>query len=162
MDLYVIRHAEAAPLGAGGVTEDAARPLTPAGEAQARAVAAALHRKGIRLAALVTSPLLRARQTAEHLQKVWSAGVPAQECPHLAFGGKRRKLTQFLNKLGHESIAVIGHEPDLSMYIGWLIGSRKARIELAKASVALLKSEGELGKGRCTLAWLFPPEWLAE
>lgn len=162
MDLYVIRHAEAAPLGVGGITEDADRPLTPTGDAQARAVGSALRHKGTRLAALVTSPLLRARQTAEQLRQVWSPDLAPQECAHLAFGGKRRKLSRFLNGLGQEPVAIVGHEPDLSVYIAWLIGSRKARIDLPKAGVALLKSDGELGRGSCTLAWLMPPEWLAQ
>ena len=65
MDLYLIRHADALALGERGITEDAARPLSAKGESQAQRVGAVLRRKGIVLDKLVTSPLVRARQTTD-------------------------------------------------------------------------------------------------
>ena len=72
MDLYLIRHADALALGERGITSDEDRPLSEVGEAQAAAGAKALLTKGILFDRLFTSPLLRARQTAEIMLRVWS------------------------------------------------------------------------------------------
>src|SRR5262245_39698190 len=136
MELYLFRHAEAVPLGQDGISDDEARPLTDAGRADARAVAEALQHHGVRLDKLVTSPLLRARQTAEAARDAWAPPSPeVVVCEDLAPGGKRRKLTRFLCELGVESVALFGHNPDLSVYLAWLIGAKKAGVELAKAGV---------------------------
>jgi phosphohistidine phosphatase len=161
MELYLIRHADAVTLGEGGVVDDASRPLTPTGEAQARQLAEGLTRRGIRFDIILTSPLVRARQTAEglvaHLEK------PAPEVrvtDELAPGGKRRKLARILKNLGKESIALVGHQPDLGEFAGWLIGSKKTQIAMAKAGVARIHVEAEPGKGEGQLIWLVTLDWL--
>jgi phosphohistidine phosphatase len=160
MDLYIIRHADAQPLGEGGIEDDGERPLTVTGQSQCGPLAAALQRSGVNLERIVTSPLLRARQTAEGLLK--HLGSPAPDlhtCDQLAPGGKRRKLTRFLRGLHAQSVAIVGHEPDLSDYTGWLIGSKKAQIDLAKAGIACIHFEDEPDKGAGVLTWLVTPEW---
>src|SRR5205807_2522803 len=69
MRLYLIRHADAAPLGEGGVADDRDRPLTELGHSQCQALAAALQKRDVKVDQIVTSPLLRARQTAEDVQQ---------------------------------------------------------------------------------------------
>lgn len=161
MELYLIRHAEAVPLGAEGITQDADRPLTSNGIEQAHLVADAFQRQGVRVGVVLSSPLVRARQTAEEMVRSWPAPAPdVQSCDHLAPGGKRRKLARALDELGAESVALVGHEPDLSRLAAWLIGSRKARIKLAKAGVANLRCDSEPGKGTCTLVWLTTLAWM--
>src|SRR6185437_5417692 len=138
----------------------AERPLTAAGQAQCGALAAALQRQNVRLERIVTSPLLRARQTAEGLLKHLAPPTPTlHTCDHLAPNGKRRKLTRFLCGLGVESAAIVGHMPDLSLYVGWLIGGKKAEIDLAKAGVACIHFDDEPGKGDGVLTWLVTPQW---
>lgn len=162
MDLYLIRHAEAAPLGEG-ITDDAERPLTDKGQAQAKSVAAGLQKRGVQLNAVITSPLLRARQTAEGLLKAWSAPAPALHvCDALAPSGKRGKVSKFVTDLKSDVIAVVGHAPDLDQLAGWLIGSKKAQIHLEKAGVACIVCEDDVGKGSGTLSWLVSPEWLGK
>ncbi|HEY7425292.1 MAG TPA: phosphohistidine phosphatase SixA [Gemmataceae bacterium] len=160
MDLYIIRHADAQPLGKGGIEDDAERPLTTEGQAQCGPLAAALQRQGVRLERVVTSPLLRARQTAEGLLKHLKSPAPElHTCDHLAPGGKRRKLTRFLRGLGVQSLAIVGHMPDLNDYAGWLIGSKKAQVDLAKAGIACVHFEDEPDKGAGVLTWLVTPQW---
>ncbi len=160
MDLYLIRHADAQPLGEGGIQDDAERPLTALGQAQCGPLAAALQRQGVRLARVVASPLLRARQTAEGLLKNLTPPTPElHTCDHLAPGGKRRKLTRFLRGLGVRSVAVVGHMPDLNLYAGWLIGSKSAQVELAKAGIACIRFEQDPAKGAGILTWLVTPQW---
>jgi phosphohistidine phosphatase len=160
MDLYIIRHAEAQPLGSDGVMQDEDRPLTAAGKAQCGPLAAALERHGVRLDRIVTSPFLRARQTAEVLLEDLKAPKPELHiCDHLAPDGKRKKLTRFLNGLDSQSLAIVGHMPDLGLYTAWLIGSSKAQLDLAKAGVACIHFKDEPDKGAGALTWMVTPEW---
>lgn len=160
MDLYLIRHADAVPLGEQGIEEDAERPLTEKGEAQVKTVAAGLQRRGAILNVVVTSPLRRARQTAEGILRQWAVSAPqlvvAEE---LAPGGQPRKLARLLRSLGAANIAVVGHQPDLNQWAAWLIGSKKAQIEIAKAGVAHITSGDGPRKGAGMLQWLVTPEW---
>jgi phosphohistidine phosphatase len=163
MDLYLIRHADALPLEAAHTDSDADRPLSVTGQEQARALAAGLQRRGVQLNYLITSPLARARQTAEGILRHWPEGGAVPElrvCEELAPGGKRRKLARFLGGLAGEGVAVVGHQPDLGEFGGWLLGHRKDPLDLAKAGVALVRCEDGPGKGRGYLVWLVTPDWL--
>lgn len=164
MDLYLIRHADALPLGEGDAHDDEERPLSAAGDAQCSSLAAALQRAGVTLDRVVASPLLRARQTAEGLLKHWTVEEPTPAptldvCGALAPGGKPRKLARYLLKLNDSSVALVGHMPDLAGTAAWLIGSKKAQLELAKAGVAAIECEKLPGKGCGILRWLVTPAW---
>jgi len=161
MDLYLIRHADARPLGDGNITEDAERPLSDAGEAQARLLGTGLQRRGVRFNVLVSSPLLRARQTAEGILRQWSLPSPAlQSAAEVAPGVKPKKLSRFLRDLGAESIAVVGHMPSLACYAAWLLGSKKIDLDIAKAGVAKISCPEGPRKGNGKLVWLVTPEWV--
>ncbi len=160
MDFYLIRHAHAQAVGEGGITDDADRPLSETGRGQCGPLAAALVRRGVHLDYVVSSPLLRAKQTAEGLLENWPAPAPPlQLCDDLAPGGKPRKTTRFLRGLDGTALGVVGHMPDLAVYAAWLIGSKKAQVEIAKAGLARIRFESRPGKGQGVLAWLIPPEW---
>lgn len=159
MDLYLIRHAEAVSRE-DEQYEDADRPLTENGRGQSRALAKALVARGIQFDAVFASPLVRARQTAEELlQNMHGPLAELEFCNHLKPGGKFRKLNRFLVGLAAESVALIGHEPDLSELAGRLIGSRKVNLDLAKGGLALIKCDGAPGKGLGQLTLLLNPEW---
>ena len=162
MNLYLIRHAEAVPLGESGITEDAARPLTATGQAQVKSLASGLKHQGIYPTVVLASPLLRSRQTAEGLVAEFAAPAPeVRICEDLAPGGKRRRISRCVKDLGAESVALVGHEPDLSELAAWLIGSKKAALDLAKAGVACVKCKAGPGKLRGSLVWLVTPQWLS-
>ncbi|MFN4258720.1 MAG: phosphohistidine phosphatase SixA [Gemmataceae bacterium] len=159
MDLYLIRHAEAVDLGEQGIEQDEDRPLTDVGLAQAQLVAKCLQNLNIQLDAVLTSPYLRARQTAETILQYWSEPLPKLvECEDLAIGGKRRKIARVTTKQGGESVALVGHEPDISSLAAWLIGSAKAQIRFAKAGIAYIRCSLP-AKGTGTLMWLVTPAW---
>jgi phosphohistidine phosphatase len=161
VDLYLIRHAAARAVGENGITCDEERPLSEEGEAQVRRLATAMHQRGIHIAgALLISPLLRARQTAEGMLRHWpDIASSVQECEELAPGLKPKKLARFLRGLGTSSLGMVGHMPDLSEFLGWLIGSRKAQIDIAKAGVAYVTCD-DVRRGEGTLEWLVTPDWL--
>jgi phosphohistidine phosphatase len=160
MDLYLIRHADALPLGEGGILEDAERPLSDVGKGQAKSLATALHKRGVQLTQLLTSPALRAKQTAEFMLAVWPGGsVPLEVCDNLAIGFKARKLSRTLEDYTDSSLALVGHQPDLAEFAAWLIGSRKAHLDLAKGGVACINCSNGVAKGGGTLEWLVTPAW---
>jgi phosphohistidine phosphatase len=162
VDLLLIRHAEAVPLGENGIATDAERPLTEPGRQQAIQLAQTLAAHDIIVEHLVYSPLLRATETAHALNGVWK--LPDEAChehDELAIDGDFRKVVKFTRKLNATTVALVGHEPDISALAGWLIGSKKVNLTFAKGGVALLRVKGdnELGKGTCKLVWLLTPDW---
>jgi phosphohistidine phosphatase len=156
MDLYLIRHAEAEPKARAGKPDDE-RALTPEGHEQARALAEAFRGHGVALDVVVTSPLVRARQTAEAFQ---SFVETCEVSPLLALGVRPGKVARYLRNLGKERVALVGHNPDLSELAAWLIGSRKAQIDIAKGGAAFITCDGDADKGAGTLHWLLAPEWV--
>jgi phosphohistidine phosphatase len=161
MELYLIRHAEAHPRTSDDKEEDAGRTLTDAGQAQAQELAATLQKHGVHLDQVVSSPLLRARQTAERLMEGWKTPMPELLlCDELApDSAKMRKVNKFLLKLTANAIAVVGHMPELAEYAAWLLGSKKVELTIAKSGVARIDCEGIPDKGSGTLTWLITPEW---
>jgi phosphohistidine phosphatase len=160
MRLYLIRHAEAVPQGHDGVERDEDRPLTPTGQEQSRRVAQALRGQGVKLERVLTSPLLRAKQTAEGILANWGEQPPTlEECEYLAPEGRKKKLLRELLGLGGEEVALVGHNPDMSELVGWLIGQKEVGVSLAKAGVACIAFEGSPTKGSGVLTWLVGPGW---
>jgi phosphohistidine phosphatase len=160
MNLYLIRHADALALGENNVDDDAERPLSDAGKQQAKALAQALQRQGVRLDLVLSSPLLRARQTAEEMVKYLpEPKPPIQVSDHLTPSVRRKKLSNEVTAAGKSSVALVGHQPDLSGYAAWLMGEKKAQLDLAKAGVALIQCDEDPAKGCGTLLWLVTPAW---
>jgi phosphohistidine phosphatase len=160
MDLYLIRHADALALGERGNTQDSERPLSDKGYVQSKTLGAWMQRKGIAFDQVLTSPLLRAHQTAEGMLAAITPAPPLQPCPELAPGEKPKKLAKVLKRWGGERAALVGHLPDLPEFAAWLIGSKRAQIDLAKAGVAYIHVAEEPCKGGGVLVWLVTPEWL--
>jgi phosphohistidine phosphatase len=161
MELYLIRHAEAAALEDAGVESDEERPLTEAGREQAKLLATGLQKRGVELHLLVTSPLVRAQQTAEGMLQNWSGPAPELlVCEELEPGLRPKKLTRYLRKLEGERIGLVGHMPDLGHYAAWLLGFKQLEVDLAKAGVACVSCLVAPGKGSGKLEWLVTPAWL--
>ena len=100
VQLVIVRHAEAAP-----GRPDELRALTPAGRAQARAVAARVPRPD----AILTSPLLRARETADEIAR--ATGVQAEVDERLAPGADAAAVRAAVEGRG-ETVVVVAHQPD--------------------------------------------------
>lgn len=119
MKLYVMRHGPAEDDSATG--RDADRALTASGRERTRSVARALVDGGEAPVAILSSPLVRALQTAEIVAAV--AGVDAVEVRReMAPGGDSLALIAELVKNAKRRVMVVGHEPDLSTLVHHLIG----------------------------------------
>jgi phosphohistidine phosphatase len=162
MQLCLIRHADALPLTEGVEMTDAERPLSDKGWRQCEQLALALQRFGLEPGPVVVSPLLRSRQTAEGLLRHWIGTRPeVSECRALAPGGKPRKLERFIRGRESETVTLIGHQPDLGHFAGWLIGARSGHIRFGKASAALIHFEAGPRRGQGMLHWLITANWCA-
>jgi phosphohistidine phosphatase len=121
MRLYLVRHAEAVP----GEPDDESRPLTREGREQARELAQRLARDGVRPDAVVTSPLARARETAQILGQELDVSPAADD--RLRPGATAGRVREAVEGLGEVVIAV-GHQPDCGEIAVELTGSRPEKI----------------------------------
>jgi phosphohistidine phosphatase len=112
--LYVVRHAEAAP-----GEPDELRRLTSAGRRQASALGAQLARDGVRLDALLSSPLLRARETAAAIGKALDVAVEIDD--RLAPGASPDSVRLAVAGRG-DAVAIVGHQPDCGEIVAALSG----------------------------------------
>jgi phosphohistidine phosphatase len=159
MRLLLVRHAEALPLGTDGIADDFHRPLTEFGRRQAQALAAALKARGTPVSVVVTSPLVRAVETAEHLLTALTPGREFVVTERLACGEmKPKKLSKLVFELGGSPV-LVGHMPDLADYAGWLIGTTGEGVDFDKAAIACINCRHEIAKGSGQLEWLVPPAW---
>lgn len=133
MHLYFLRHGRAANPG-DWPGDDDSRPLTEQGRDELRKVAQGLRRLDLSLDAILTSPLVRARETAQIVAS--ELGLSAVETPLLEPGCDLGQLA--LLAKDHETahdLMVVGHEPDFSAMIGRLAGRHgHARVEMRKAA----------------------------
>jgi phosphohistidine phosphatase len=112
--VYLCRHAEAAP-----GDPDALRPLTAKGVEQAQRLAERLAREQPPPAIVLSSPMLRARQTAEAIAR--ATGAEARADPRLAPGATVESLRELLDDV-EGPVATVGHQPDCSEIVVALTG----------------------------------------
>ncbi|HEY9793746.1 MAG TPA: histidine phosphatase family protein [Candidatus Obscuribacterales bacterium] len=136
MELYLTRHATAIDQLGGNVRRDEDRYLVPEGKQEAEAMAKALHKLDVKAHAFVSSPLLRARQTAEIFAEVLGKKGAVIVSEALAPGGEPDDLyTQLAELKRAEGVFVFGHMPDISRLASALLFSDEIDIPFKKASV---------------------------
>jgi phosphohistidine phosphatase len=154
--VYFLRHGKAAARSEWQ-DDDGLRPLTPEGEKELRREAVALKRLGLAPDVIVTSPLVRARQTADIVAAGLGLEERVVEDERLARGFDARALGKVA--AAHPSadqVMVVGHEPDFSATIGELTGGAVAMKKGGLARVDL--AAGSPGSGE--LVWLLTPPLL--
>lgn len=156
MKLFFLRHGIAED--AHGTMRDFDRALTDEGRTQLDLIARALVRLGISPGLILTSPLVRARQTAEHV-------APALACPievasELQPGCILEDLQRLLQRYQHETIMLVGHEPDFSSLAARLINADERGIVLKKAGLIRIEVQGRPQAGRGRLSALLTPKML--
>ena len=114
MRVYLVRHAEAEP-----GEPDELRALTSHGRWQAKELSQRFARRGIRADTVLSSPLLRARQTAEAIAA--EAGVTAEQEERLAPGATADDLRAVVAGRG-ETVVVVGHQPDCGLIASAITG----------------------------------------
>lgn len=152
MELYFLRHGDAVEQGYA----DFDRPLTPHGETSIRVVGRSLVAMAIRLDKVFTSPLVRAKQTANLAVREMGLKVDIVDTQNLIVGADPLLLIEELNREPNSSnILVVGHEPFLGMFVSLLVfGSPAGRLPLKKAGLACVEADQPIGPGVGTLRCL--------
>ncbi|HTQ80526.1 MAG TPA: phosphohistidine phosphatase, partial [Thermoanaerobaculia bacterium] len=111
---------------------------------------------------LATSPLTRAAQTGAILDTVYG-GLKEVEIAELCPEAAPIDFLRWLRKQKAERVAVVGHEPSLSLILSWLLtGSERRIFSFRKGGACLLEFAGEIGAGTATLLWALPPAQLRD
>lgn len=163
MRLLVVRHAIAEDriAFARSHKDDSTRPLTSEGRAKMARGAAGLRALIPKLDVLATSPFKRALDTAEIIAEAYG-DMKVERVPELVPGtGIDRVIGWLGGQNGRETVAVVGHEPDLSRFICALLASTNGPfLELRKGAACLLDLPGPVKAGAATLDWLLGPKHL--
>jgi phosphohistidine phosphatase len=161
--LYLVRHAIAADRG-DEWPDDAMRPLTRKGIARMRRNIEGLRALGVTIQVILTSPLVRAAETAELLADGLEPSPPIKTVPALAPGGAPTAIAAMLGSAVRksddvQSIALVGHEPDLGTLAAWLIGAQHP-LPFKKGGVCRIDVADLPPKGNGQLVWFAPPRLL--
>jgi phosphohistidine phosphatase len=155
MEVLFVRHGIAED--ADAVDSDFSRPLTAKGRKQFRALVEWITEQGLAPHFVVSSPLVRAVQTAEILCD--GAGLTPKSFridEHLSPGVDPAKLAAFLEQIHSPRVALVGHEPDMGHCAAEFIGG--GRFAFGKGAVACVQFEGKCALGIGRLAWFLHPK----
>jgi len=156
MMVLLVRHGRAES-GAG--KPDGERELTPEGVAELTASCGGLSRSGVAVDAVLTSPLLRARQTAAVLARALGGGVEPVVADELAPGALADQVVATLARVGRRPcVAIVAHAPDLTSVTAALVAPGSPHtVAFAPGSVACVEFEGAPALGAGRLRWARSP-----
>jgi phosphohistidine phosphatase len=154
-ELFILRHGIAVPHGMPGIPDDE-RPLTSKGERRMRQVGRGLAALRLDVERIVTSPLPRARRTAEIVAQELGLVDTLETTTMLSAGADAHSLRDWLQDRAEDRLMIVGHNPDLSDLVGLLILGEVGRFpfELKKGGIAALSATPHSGP-------LFQLEWTA-
>jgi phosphohistidine phosphatase len=159
LELYLIRHGLAAERG-DEYPDDSKRPLTTDGLLSLRKAAKALDALGVGFDHIITSPLVRTKQTAEVFAEHLKSKPSVSTSDALAPAGSPASVIQELGKhMRKGRVALVGHEPNLGELAARLIGARSP-LEFKKGAICRLDFEVFPPKGLGQLRWFVTPKML--
>jgi len=159
LELYLIRHGVAAERGEE-YPDDSKRPLTSDGIAGLRKEAKALERLDVAFDQILSSPLVRARQTADVFTETMKSKPPVATTDALTPAGSPAAVIQELGKhMRKGRIALVGHEPNMGELAAYLIGA-KAPLPFKKGAVCRIDFAVFPPKGKGQLCWFVTPRML--
>ncbi len=163
MNLYLLRHAIAVLRGTEGYERDGDRPLTPKGEKKMYRIAEGMKAMGLSFDVILSSPVLRAKQTAEIAAEVLGQKKRLAFLEALSTSGDPEEVIEAIQKkyVSCGSILLVGHEPDMSALISLLLsGDDHIAVTMKKGGLCKLTID-EIHYGKCaTLDWLLAPKQL--
>ncbi|MGC1687495.1 MAG: histidine phosphatase family protein [Candidatus Acidiferrales bacterium] len=160
MILYVVRHGIAIDRADPNSPPEIERYLTREGIKKTREVAEGVHALGARPTVFISSPYVRAMQTAQIFAEVFEfSRDKIRESAALKPGGSPAEFVKELAHVKAREVAAFGHAPNLDQLIGHLVGARGIFTALKKAGVAALEFDSP-SAAKATLAWLLTPKVL--
>lgn len=161
ISLYIIRHGLAEARGEA-YPDDSLRPLTADGIRRLKEIGQGLRALDVQFDAIVTSPFVRTRQTAEVLARAVAGRPPITNEPALAAGASPQAVLAVLAKhAGRRRIALVGHAPDVGELAARLIGARSG-LEFKKGAVCCIAVDALPPARAGALQWFLPPRMLRQ
>ena len=161
MRVVLFRHGPAGDADPSRWPNDALRPLTEEGRERTRRAAEGVAELEPRIVRVISSPLLRARSSAQLLHEILGLEGRVTLCDALAPGGSTGKLLEALPDVREdEALALVGHEPDLGKLAGTLLFGAPAHMAIKKAGACAVGFEGRACTGGGQLLWFMPPRVL--
>ena len=164
MNVYLLRHGIAAAKDDPAFPFDADRPLTKKGIKRMRKAARGISRLTITFDAVLTSPLVRARQTAEIVADALAIESDVVELSELAPENSPNQLLSALSGLKeHEHVMLVGHEPLLGEFAGFLLSAKNVSdlaIPMKKGGICHLEFDFLPSNTSAHLHWLLTPKQL--
>ncbi len=163
MDIVLLRHAEAEPLGESNHFCDEERALTEGGRKQIMEVARSLKSLEMHFSLIASSPLVRARQTAEIVARVLKHSPPVMLWEELCPGASSLKVFERIKSAGPlDMILLTGHEPDMGILASsLLVRSGKIDMPFKKAGLCRIQVEQMPPLLPGELKWMVPPKLLS-
>jgi phosphohistidine phosphatase len=162
VEIYLVRHGIAAERGEYATDEE--RPLTFDGDRKTRKVAKQLVKLGLQFDLILTSPLVRARQTAKILQAA-ELSKKIEISSALAPDGDIQTWLKWLDswrQTGGSKLVLVGHQPDLANWAENLIWGEAREVLVLKKAGVIGISLPEIGQpiGNSQMFWLTSPKFL--
>lgn len=158
LELCIIRH------GLAGATQedenmDQERPLKKKGKKKMKDIAKGLKDLKVSFDVVLTSPLLRAKESAEIVNEYCGMDKKVMITDLLKPNSSYQKLSKFLNELKEsKTVAIVGHEPFLTGFASYCLSSKSPFLNLKKGGVLMLEIDKEIKPGKCMLSWLMEPK----
>lgn len=160
MEIWILRHAKAEVAGPG--MSDEQRALLPAARKRMRAAAREIARLEPKFDAILTSPLVRARQTAEPVALALGQTKELIETRALAPDADPGEILREIGRRRMKRVLLVGHMPHLGALLGYLLTGRpNSHMEMKKGALARIQFEGETAKPPGTLTLLLTSKALA-
>jgi len=151
MNLFILRHGLAVEAESSGLMKDSDRPLTSKGERKLWKIGQALTELGLQPDLILSSPYVRARQTAEIIAEALHSKKRLELSEHLTPAGSITKLIDLINRreTPPDEVMLVGHEPYLSGLVSVLLsGHSEMRIVMKKGGLCKLSTDS-LKHGAC-------------
>lgn len=161
MILHLLRHAEAEDLSPSG--RDADRRLTEDGRRRMKSVAKVIARMDPGYDAILVSPLVRSRQTAEPVAEACGFRKPIVETKALEPNADPVAVLHELARLKPGTVLLVGHQPHFGRLFGLLLSGRSSlEVPMKKAGLAAFDAEADPSMGRAELKFYLPARLLEE
>lgn len=159
--IIIVRHGPAVRIGENGVETDSDRMLSEEGIIKTRLAAGGLNAMKCQPWQIVTSPLLRARQTADILSEALSPEKGIEESDFLCPGTSMEKMISWLQDQPSYPMMLVGHMPDMAELASTLVaGNQMINITVKKAAACSITFDEDIDPGEGCLDWLLQPRHL--
>lgn len=159
MNIYLVRHGDAEKSSMN--KRDSERELTPEGKIITKAASAAWKNLIPEIDLIISSPYIRAYQTAEIIASVLGVKNQIVKDKKLSPGSNTESLVEIAQNYSSGNIMFVGHQPDFSEHLANLVSGSGAYFEFRKSAVAGIAFSNKVKLGRGTLMFLIPPDVFA-